>query len=276
MPRTLKFTLAYDGSAYRGWQRQAGGVSIQGLLEEALSRIEGSPVTVHGAGRTDAGVHALGQVASAVAATALDTRTLRRALNATLPPDVRVMAVEDAPEGFHARFSAKDKTYEYWIFEGDVQPPFARAWSWHRTYRLDLSAMDQAARALVGTHDWSVFQSTGTGVRSAVRTLTCASVRVEPMHAGPVGLTDGRAPAASPPDVTGRFIVFRLEANGFLRHMVRAIAGTLVEIGEGRRAADSIPVLIASRDRVLAGPTAPALGLVLVRVDYPGTGRVSG
>ena len=277
MPRTLKFTLAYDGTAYRGWQRQAWGVSVQGLLEEALSRIEGSPVTVHGAGRTDAGVHALGQVASAVAATTLDTRRLRRALNATLPPDVRVVAVEDAPEGFHARFSAKDKTYEYWIFEGEVQPPFARGWSWHRTYRLDLSAMDQAACALVGTHDWSVFQSSGTGVRSAVRTLTHASVRVEPVHAGPIGLTDGRAPALaeSPSDTDGRFIVFRVEANGFLRHMVRAIAGTLVEIGEGRRAADSILALIASRDRVSAGPTAPALGLVLVRVDYPGTGRVS-
>ena len=163
MPRILKFTLAYDGTAYCGWQRQAWGVSVQGLLEEALSRIEGSPVTVHGAGRTDAGVHALGQVASAVVATALDTLRLRRALNATLPPDVRVTAVEDAPEGFHARFSAKDKTYEYWIFEGEVQPPFARAWSWHRTQRLDVSAMDQTARALVGTYDWSVFQSSGTG-----------------------------------------------------------------------------------------------------------------
>lgn len=276
MRRTLKVTLAYDGSAYCGWQRQARGVSVQGLLEEALSRIEGSPVTVHGAGRTDAGVHALGQVASAVAATALDTRTLRRAMNSMLPPDVRVIEVEDTPEGFHARFSAKDKTYEYWIFEGDVQPPFARAWSWHRTYRLDLSAMDQAAGALVGTHDWSVFQSSGTGVRSAIRTLTHASVRVEPVHAGPVGLTDGRDPAASPSNADGRFIVFRVEANGFLRHMVRAIAGTLVEIGEGRRAADSIPALIASRDRVLAGPTAPALGLVLVGVDYGashGSGR---
>ena len=149
-PRTLKLTLAYDGTAYRGWQRQAGGVSIQGLLEEALSRIEGAPVTVHGAGRTDAGVHALGQVASATLATALDTRTLRRALNATLPADVRVVAVDEAPDGFHARFSAIGKTYEYWIFEGEVQPPFARAWSWHRPYRLDVAAMDGAARALAG------------------------------------------------------------------------------------------------------------------------------
>ena len=271
MSRTLKLTLAYDGTAYRGWQRQAWGVSIQGLLEERLGRIEGAPVTVHGAGRTDAGVHALGQVASAVLTTALDTGTLRRALNATLPPDVRVVSVDDAPEGFHARFSAIGKTYEYWIFEGGVQPPFARAWSWHRPYGLDLAAMDQAARALAGTHDFSVFQSTGTDVKSSVRTVTHASVRVEPVHAGPVGLAN-RAPggALEAADAGDRFIVIRLEADGFLRHMVRAITGTLVEIGEARRAAGSIPALLASRDRAAAGATAPALGLVLVRVAYGG------
>jgi tRNA pseudouridine38-40 synthase len=268
MPRTLKFTLAYDGTAYRGWQRQARGVSIQGLVEEALSRIEGSPVTVHGAGRTDAGVHALGQVASATLATSLDARTLRRALNATLPADVRVTSADEAPDGFHARFSAIGKTYEYWIFEGDVQPPFARAWSWHRPYRLDLAAMDRAARALLGTHDYAAFQSTGTEVKSAVRTMTVAGVRSEPLQAGPIGLADRDAIAASTSGDAGRFLVLRLQANGFLRHMVRTITGTLVEVGEGRRAADSIPALIASRDRAAAGATAPALGLVLVRVAY--------
>ncbi len=255
MPRTLKLTLAYDGTAYRGWQRQAGGASIQGLIEEALARIEGAPVTVHGAGRTDAGVHALGQVASVRLEATLDTRTLRRALNATLPSDVRAVAVDEAPEGFHARFSATGKVYEYWIFDGDVQTPFARGWSWHRPYGLDVAAMDRAAGALVGTRDFAAFQSTGTDVTSTVRTMTHARVRTEPAHAGPIGLTD-------------RFVVIRVEANGFLRHMVRAITGTLVDIGEGRRPADSLPALIASRDRASAGATAPARGLVLVRVDY--------
>jgi len=264
MPRTLKITLAYDGTAYRGWQRQAGGVSVQGLLEEALSRIEGSPVTVHGAGRTDAGVHALGQVASASVSTAIELLTLRRALNATLPADVRVVAVDEQPGDFHARFSATGKTYEYWIFEGDVQPPFARAWSWHRPYALDAAAMDGAARSIVGTRDFAAFRSTGTDVKSAVRTVSHASVRATPATAGPMPLAD--RPAS--PGADGRFVVIRLEANGFLRHMVRAIAGTLVEIGEGRRDRDSIPALIASRDRASAGATAPALGLVLVRVDY--------
>lgn len=272
MTRTLKITLAYDGTAYRGWQRQAGGASIQGLLEETLAQIEGAPVTVHGAGRTDAGVHALGQVASVRLATTLDTRTLRRALNATLPSAVRAVAVDEAPEGFHARFCATGKAYAYWIFDGEVQMPFARGWSWHRPYGLDVAAMDRAAGALVGTCDFAAFQSSGTDVTSTVRTMTHASVRAEPAHAGPIGLT-GRASAAAagaPPDTNaaGRFVVIRLEADGFLRHMVRAIAGTLVDIGEGRRAADSLPALIASRDRATAGATAPALGLVLVRVDY--------
>jgi tRNA pseudouridine38-40 synthase len=272
MPRTLKITLAYDGTAYCGWQRQTDGVSIQGLLEGALGRIEGSPVTVHGAGRTDAGVHALGQVASAIVSSALDVHTLQRALNASLPSDVRVVAVDEMPDGFHARFSATGKAYEYWIFEGEVQPPFARVWSWHHPRTLDAAAMDRAAGAIVGTRDFSAFQSSRTDVKTVVRTVRHASVRAEPAHAGPGGLAD--QPAS--PGAGGRFVVIRVEANGFLRHMVRAIAGTLVEIGEGRREADTLPAIIASRDRAAAGATAPALGLVLVRVDYgapTGAGR---
>jgi len=263
LPRTLKFTLAYDGTAYVGWQRQSVGVSIQGLLEGALSRIDGAPVTVHGAGRTDAGVHALGQVASAVVTTALDAPTLRRALNATLPSDVRVVAAEDADDGFHARFSATGKAYEYWIFDGEVQPPFARAWSWQGPRRLDVQAMREAAGALVGMHDFSAFQSSGSDVTSAVRTLTHASVREEPALAGPTP-----DDAASDPARAGRFVVCRFEADGFLRHMVRAVVGTLVEVGEGRRPAASVAALLQSGERGRAGPTAPARGLVLVSVTY--------
>jgi tRNA pseudouridine38-40 synthase len=264
--RTLKITLAYDGTAYIGWQRQARGVSIQGLVEEVLTRIDGAPVTVHGAGRTDAGVHAIGQVASARVSTGLDAPTLRRALNAMLPPDVRVVAAEDEAPGFHARYGAVGKTYEYRIWQGDVQPPFVRAWSWHIPRHLDVAAMDEAARAIEGTHDFTVFQSRRGSVRTAVRTVTSARVRAaEPRHAT---AADPLQWWASGPG-SRAWLVVTVEANGFLRHMVRAIVGTLVDVGNGRREAGSLAALLDSRDRVASGPTAPAHGLILVRVAYP-------
>lgn len=269
MPRVLKLTLAYEGTAYVGWQRQAEGVSIQGLLEEAFARLDGAPVTVHGAGRTDAGVHALGQVASVRAATAHDPTVIRRALNAMLPGDIRVLAVEEAPDGFHARYAAAGKCYEYRIWQGHVQPPFVRAWSWHVAQRLDVEAMDRSVRALEGTHDFSAFQSSGSGVASAVRTVTRA--RVARRDAGGDLAGGGAAPGER--DGDGHLVVVQLEADGFLRHMVRAVVGTLVEVGEGRRSEASLPALVASRDRGAAGPTAPAHGLVLVRVAYPAVAR---
>jgi len=261
----LKLTLAYDGTAYVGWQRQASGTSIQGLVEDALSRLTGEPVTVHGAGRTDAGVHAFGQVASAAVAIDLDAAIIRRALNAALPPDVRVVTVEEAPAGFHARYSAAGKVYEYRIWQGDVQPPFARAWSWHHPRPIDVAAMDRAARLLEGCHDFSAFQSSGSRVASAVRTVSSARVGVEDPGPGVVPPAEASAGDAG----LGNLVVIRVEADGFLRHMVRAIAGTLVEVGEGRRDPSSLPDLLASRDRGASGATAPALGLVLVRVFYP-------
>jgi len=266
MDRVLKITLAYDGTAYVGWQRQARGVSIQGLVEEVLARIDGAPVTVHGAGRTDAGVHAIGQVASARVSTGLDARTLRKALNAMLPSDVRVAAVEDEAPGFHARYDAIGKTYEYRIWQGDVHPPLVQAWSWHIPRHLDVAAMDGAARAIEGTHDFTVFQSRRGSVKTAVRTVTCARVRAaaprdgtaaDPLHWWPFE-PDGRG-----------WLLVTVEANGFLRHMVRAIVGTLVEVGDGRREAGSMAALLGSRDRLASGPTAPAHGLLLARVAYP-------
>lgn len=268
MTRTLKLTLAYDGTAYVGWQRQAEGVSIQGLLEEALARFDGAPVTVHGAGRTDAGVHALGQVASARVTTAHEPAVIRRALNAVLPGDVRVESVEEAPADFHARYSAIGKCYEYRIWQGAVQPPFVRAWSWHLPLPLDVNAMARAALALEGTHDFSAFQSSGSGVTTAVRTVTRARVERREAPEGLAGGITGDDDGARTP-----LVVVRLDADGFLRHMVRAIAGTLVEVGEGRRDAASLPRLIDGRDRGESGPTAPAHGLVLVRVFYPGDQR---
>lgn len=245
--RTLKLTVAYDGTEYVGWQRQGTGVSIQGLLEDALARFEGAPVAVHGAGRTDAGVHALGQVASAQVTVSHPADVLARALNASLPADVRVMSVEDAAEGFHARFSARSKTYRYVIRNAPIVSPFERAHVWHIPERLDRAAMAEGAAALVGSHDFRAFRSVGGAVTSTTRAITRSEFIADsdPTH-----------------------LVYEIAGNGFLRHMVRTIIGTLVEVGRRQRAAASVSTLLQGGMRGDAGATAPAQGLFLVRVDY--------
>lgn len=253
--RILKLTIAYDGTRLVGWQRQAEGESVQGLLEQALARFEGAPVTVHGAGRTDAGVHALGQVGTAEVTSRHDTASIHRGLNASLPPDVRVVSVDEAPAGFHARFSARSKTYRYVLNNSAFANPFERAFAWHVPEPLDVGAMREAAAALIGRHDFAVFQSAGTDVSSTVRTITRSEV---------ADRTGSAAAGAGPTGV----IVYDVSGDGFLRHMVRAIVGTLVEIGRGRREPGSMAALLASGRRAQAGPTAPARGLFLVRVDY--------
>ena len=243
--RNLKLTLAYDGTRLVGWQRQAEGDSVQGLLEDALARFEGSPVTVHGAGRTDAGVHALGQVASVHLTCTHDVTTLTRALNAQLPEDVRVLAIEEMSADFHARFNARSKTYRYQIRHGTIADPFERAYVWHIPERLDVEEMSRGASAVVGRHDFAAFQSIGSPTRDSVRTVTRSVIT----------------------DADGR-LTYEIAGDGFLRYMVRAIVGTLVEIGRGFREPESMASLLRGSARGDAGPTAPPHGLFLVRVDY--------
>jgi tRNA pseudouridine38-40 synthase len=246
--RTLKITLQYDGTNYVGWQRQTAGASVQGVLEEALARIEGGRVVVHGAGRTDAGVHALAQVATVALAAAITPRALTRALNAVLPADVRVLAVEEVAPSFHARFSAVGKVYEYRIVNAPIVSPFLFRYVWHVGQPLDAAAMREAARLLVGAHDFAVFQGARATVRSTERVVWSIDWEGGGGHELP--------------------LVMRIHGDGFLRHMVRTIAGTLVDVGAGRVAPSRVAAILASRDRVQAGPTAPPHGLFLVRVDY--------
>ena len=234
-----------------GWQRQAQGESIQGLVEDALARFEGAPVVVHGAGRTDAGVHALGQVASAAVTCAHPVDTIGRGLNAQLPADIRLLSVVDAPPDFHARFSARSKTYRYQLRAEGVGDPFTRAFTWQMPEAVDVEAMQSAAALLVGTHDFAAFQSVGTETRSTVRTIFQSELR----HcAGCAG--------------SAHSMTYEVRGDGFLRHMVRAIVGTLVEIGRGWRDARSMTQLLDGGRRAQAGATAPPHGLFLVSVDY--------
>jgi tRNA pseudouridine38-40 synthase len=246
--RTIKLTIQYDGTDFVGWQRQPSGTAIQGLIEDALAPIEGSRVTVDGAGRTDAGAHALGQVASVTLASRIDAPTLARALNAVLPPEVRILSAEDVDADFHARFSAVSKTYEYRIVNAPFVSPFFHRYVWHIIQPLALDAMREAAEPLVGAHDFAAFQGAGSGVESTERIVD----RIDWEDGGGYDLP----------------ITLRITGNGFLRHMVRNIVGTLVEVGTGRWPAPCVRDILASGDRTLAGPTAPARGLFLVRVDY--------
>jgi tRNA pseudouridine38-40 synthase len=280
--RTLKLTLSYDGTRLVGWQRQAEGDSVQGVLEDALARFEGRPVTVHGAGRTDAGVHALGQVASVEVTFAHDVSTLARALNAQLPEDVRILAVEDVAPGFHARFDARAKTYRYCIRTGPIASPFERAFAWHVPQPLDVAAMRQAAARLLGRHDFSSFRSIGTDVPDAVRVLHVSAVvettgavawAASPATTTPSASRSTSTATTTPPasrcfSDAGPLLTYEVSGDGFLRHMVRAIVGTLVEVGRGWRDPAGMDALLEAKDRARAGATAPPHGLFLVRVDY--------
>jgi tRNA pseudouridine38-40 synthase len=260
---TFKIVVAYDGSDYVGWQRQANGVSIQAVLEDALRALDGRDVPVAGAGRTDAGVHALGQVASFTIARELKPDALVRALNAHLPRAIRVRSAEKASPAFHPRFNARTKTYRYRLWNDEVMSPFESAYAWHVPGPLDIGAMRAAAHLLEGRHDFAAFQATGSSVETTEREIFASLILRRAQ--------DERSPD---PLVVSRsnheLIVYEVTGDGFLRHMVRIVVGSLVEIGRGRQTVDWFDRAIASRDRASAGPTAPPHGLFLVRVEYPG------
>ena len=244
MPR-FRLTLEYDGAGFAGWQVQPGGLrTVQGVLGAALERIAGRPCRPVGASRTDAGVHAEGQLASADLETGLDGERLRRALNGELPRDLAVVDASVVAPEFHARWAARSKTYRYRIWNGASPSPLRAAWT-HRVFTpLELPAMRRAAAHLLGSHDFRSFQAARAAPGATVRTLTRVDVE---------GETRGE-------------VRIWVEGDAFLRQMVRILAGTLVEVGIGRRDPDGIPPLLAARDRRRAGPTAPARGLCLVGV----------
>jgi tRNA pseudouridine38-40 synthase len=252
VPR-FKLTLAYEGTAFVGWQRQAAGTSIQGLLEDIFAILEGAPVLVEGAGRTDAGVHAIAQTATVSLRRDIGSATLVRALNAHLPQTVRVVDAEPAADDFHARFSAVAKSYRYRIWNSPVLSPFERAYCWHIPGpRLDVAAMQRAADALRGVHDFAAFTGAGSRTQSTEREILGIELR---RHRD----DDGGGDALVTLDVCG---------TGFLKHMVRNIAGTVAEVGRGQRRAGDMRALLEGRRRADAGRTAPAAGLFLVRVFY--------
>jgi tRNA pseudouridine38-40 synthase len=255
--RFFKLTLAYDGSAYAGWQWQPKLPTIQGTLEAALKEVTGETIRAIASGRTDTGVHALGQVVNFQSQTKLPPEVLFKAINANLPADVLVLEVRDAPEGFHAIRDAVGKRYRYVIQDGPLRDLFARAYSWHIRQRLDDQAMRRAAEALMGTHDFASFETAGSQRLTTVRTVR--ELLVERLFV----------------DLSERVVV-EIEADGFLYNMVRNIVGTLVEVGRGRRPESWPAEVLTARDRRLAGMAAPPQGLFLVRVDYDEEGRGEG
>ena len=242
-PKNYKLTIAYDGTGFHGWQRQPSGRTIQGELENALECLAGGRIAVHGAGRTDAGVHARAQVASFRAALTLDDATLLRALNALLPEAIRVSSVERAGPRFHARKSAHSKIYQYRIVLGRQVSPFDFRFVHHHPRPLNVARMRRAARLFVRKADFSAFSSNRE--LNPVRRVTKSEFRER-----------------------GAELIFTIEADGFLRYMVRTIVGTLIEVGRGRIAVEDVERLFGEKQRTLASPTAPAKGLCLVRIDY--------
>ena len=251
MPRNLKLTVAYDGTDFSGWQVQPEAATIQGVLSSAIGRITGENVLPQGSGRTDAGVHALGQVASFLTESVIPAANFQRAFNDVLPPAIRILQVEEAAPEFHARKSAQAKTYRYRIYRGDVCPPFLARYVWHYPYPLLEEAMAEAAVLVEGEHDFTSFAAVdperGLEGREVSNVRTIFSSRLQ---------RDGEE------------LIYTVRGRGFLHHMVRNLVGTFILVGKGTLRSSDIPRIMRARERSAAGATAPASGLCLVNVEY--------
>ncbi len=242
--RNLKITIQYNGLNYCGWQKQPDSLGIQGNIERAIYEITRENTSITGSGRTDAGVHALGQVANFKTNSNISAKSMPKALNSQLPKDISIISCEEVPEDFHSRYSAKKKTYRYMVYNSEYRSPICKDISYQVKYDLDYEKMVTESKSLIGTYDFKGFMSSGSSVKDTVRTIY--DIKIEKQD---------------------NMIIFEIEGNGFLYNMVRIIVGTLVDIGRGR-IKDSMVEIINSRDRSRSGHTAPPQGLFLKKVDY--------
>ncbi len=271
--QTWKLTLAYDGTDFQGWQVQPGLPTIQGELQAALGRITGEAPLPQGSGRTDAGVHALAQVASFALRAPIPPENLHRALNRTLPPSIRISEARTVPSTFHARHSAIAKTYEYRIFREALCPPFLARYVYACPWALDVEVLKACARLFEGEHDFQSFAATDPERRDRLDPgddyALRAKAATEPQRLEPTTIRTILSSAwEQRHSEAGELLVYRVRGNGFLHHMVRNLAGTMVDVGRGSLDLKEIPGILAARSRSAAGPTAPARGLFLHSVEY--------
>lgn len=243
--RRIKVTLEYDGTGYAGWQVQPNGDTIQERVEEALAKVIREKIRIHGSGRTDAGVHARGQVAHFDIGSNLPLKNIRDGANAYLPPDIAIIQVEEVSPDFHARYNARGKIYRYRVLLRETRSPLSLDYACRISVPVDIEVMRIAGQNLVGEHDFSAFEASGSSIRNKVRQLSRLEIREE-----------------------GEMLEFELQGNGFLYKMVRNIVGTLLEVGKGKLSLEDVKDILESKDRTQAGPTAPANGLYLLRVIY--------
>ncbi len=248
--RNLKVILSYDGAEFSGWQVQPNATTVQGTLASAIGRVTGEEVLPQGSGRTDAGVHALAQVMTFVTESSVPTGNFVKALNDILPASVRVLEVEEAPADFHARHSARAKTYRYRIYRESICPPFLARYVWHYPYRLEEAKMERAAALVVGEHDFTSFAA------------------VDPERGREDAVSNVRTIFSSSWERRGEELLYTVRGSGFLHHMVRNLMGTFILVGKGTLQIDDVPRILAARNRSAAGATAPASGLYLVSVEY--------
>ena len=269
MSRNLKLTLAYDGSEFHGWQIQPGLPTVQGILSEVIGRTTGEKVLPQGSGRTDTGVHALAQTASFTTESNIPLVNFRKVLNDRLPLSIRVLSVDEMPIDFHARHSAVAKTYEYRIYRGEIVPPWQTRYVTHHPWPLDESAVFAASELVLGEHNFTSFaavdpdQETRSQVVEREEEFSTSSTYVVPKHA-----TNVRTIFESSWSRKGDEIIYTVRGNGFLHHMVRNLVGTFLLAGKGTIEPSDITKILEAKDRSTAGPTAPASGLWLVRVEY--------